>query len=297
MFTLGKEDKKKKEEEKKRKEEEKKKKEEEEKKRKKEEEKKKGSVKKIVVDLWKTGLHGAEIGIREKETRMSKSRQFTRDMDLIGAVEIDGEKAGHVGMRKDPWELPKGAKKEDEYKRRLIIKAFNESGSWKGTIEELLGWEIKNSVSVGEPQPAFMCVVSGTKYITMIEKLHTRWRANYSMQLIDDSENVGLYTIKADRFSLGSDWYIEDVTGKKVAEVDGKVLDIGGEFEIKIFDEQLGKNTVFVNTLKLFAATLKYLDDIEDKIGKTVDGIRKGYKLELEKSEIKFFKNPRLIRV
>lgn len=276
MFTLGKEEKKKE----------------------KEEEKKKGRVKKIVVDLWKTGLHGAEIGIREKETRMSKSRQFTRDMDLIGAVEIDGEKAGHVGMRKDPWELPKKAKKEDEYKRRLIIKAFNESGNWEGTIEELNAFELKNSIAVGEPQPAFMCVVSGTKYLTLIEKLHTRWRANYSFQLVNpDESSVGLFTIKADRFSLGSDWYIEDVTGKKVAEVDGKVLDIGGEFEIKIFDEELGKNKVFVNTLKLFAATLKYLGDIEDKIKDTVDAIRKGYKLEVEKSEIKFFKNPRLIRV
>lgn len=276
MFTLGKEEKKKE----------------------KEEEKKKGRVKKIVVDLWKTGLHGAEIGIREKETRMSKSRQFTRDMDLIGAVEIDGEKAGHVGMRKDPWELPKKAKKEDEYKRRLIIKAFNESGNWEGTIEELNAFELKNSIAVGEPQPAFMCVVSGTKYLTLIEKLHTRWRANYSFQLVNpDESSVGLFTIKADRFSLGSDWYIEDVTGKKVAEVDGKVLDIGGEFEIKIFDEELGKNKVFVNTLKLFAATLKYLGDIEDKIKDTVNAIRKGYKLEVEKSEIKFFKNPRLIRV
>lgn len=276
MFTLGKEEKKKE----------------------KEEEKKKGRVKKIVVDLWKTGLHGAEIGIREKETRMSKSRQFTRDMDLIGAVEIDGEKAGHVGMRKDPWELPKKAKKEDEYKRRLIIKAFNESGNWEGTIEELNAFELKNSIAVGEPQPAFMGVVSGTKYLTLIEKLHTRWRANYSFQLVNpDESSVGLFTIKADRFSLGSDWYIEDVTGKKVAEVDGKVLDIGGEFEIKIFDEELGKNKVFVNTLKLFAATLKYLGDIEDKIKDTVNAIRKGYKLEVEKSEIKFFKNPRLIRV
>ena len=271
---------------------------EEKKKEEKKEKKKKGTVKKVVVDLWKTGLHGAEIGIREKETRMSKSRQFSRDMDLIGAVEVDGEKAGHVGMRKRPWELEKGAKKEDKYKRRLIIKAFNESGNWDGTIEELLGWEIKNSVSVGEPQPAFMCVVSGTKYLTLIEKLHTRWRANYSFQLVkEDESSVELFTIKADRFSLGSDWYIEDVTGKKVAEVDGKVLDIGGEFEIKIFEEELGKNKVFVNTLKLFAATLKYLGDIEDKIKDTVNAIRKGYKLEVEKKEIKFYKNPRLIRV
>ncbi len=279
MFNLGKEKKKKEEE-------------------KKKEKKKKGTVKKVVVDLWKTGLHGAEIGIREKETRMSKSRQFSRDMDLIGAIEVDGEKAGHVGMRKGPWELEKDAKKEDKYKRRLIIKAFNENGNWDGTIEEILGWEIKNSVSVGEPQPAFMCVVSGTKYLTLIEKLHTRWRANYSFQMVNEDEaSVGLYTIKADRFSLGSDWYIEDVTGKKVAEVDGKVLDIGGEFEIKIFDEELGQNEVFVNTLKLFAATLKYLGDIEDKIKDTVNAISKGYELEVDKLEIKFFKNPRLIRV
>ena len=35
----------------------------------------------ITVDLWKTGLHGKNVGINQQEIYMAKSNQFTRDMN------------------------------------------------------------------------------------------------------------------------------------------------------------------------------------------------------------------------
>ena len=41
---------------------------------------------KIVLDLWRTKLHGVTTGIKQQEEHMAKSRQFNRDMKLFGEV-------------------------------------------------------------------------------------------------------------------------------------------------------------------------------------------------------------------
>src|SRR5512137_2504875 len=43
-------------------------------------------VKKIVVNMWKTGMHGARIGIKKDAQWQSKSRQFSPEMDIVGDV-------------------------------------------------------------------------------------------------------------------------------------------------------------------------------------------------------------------
>ncbi|MFX0100516.1 MAG: hypothetical protein ACFFCS_13160 [Candidatus Hodarchaeota archaeon] len=43
-------------------------------------------IKKISVNLWKTALHGAKVGIKKGAQWQSKSRQFSPEMDIIGDV-------------------------------------------------------------------------------------------------------------------------------------------------------------------------------------------------------------------
>nr|MDO8086611.1 hypothetical protein [Candidatus Sigynarchaeum springense] len=43
-------------------------------------------VKKIIVNLWRTGAHGARIGIKKDAQWQSKSRQFSPEMDIVGDV-------------------------------------------------------------------------------------------------------------------------------------------------------------------------------------------------------------------
>src|SRR6056297_2557519 len=41
---------------------------------------------KIDVDIWKTKLHAATIGIRQKDQYRAQSRQFTKNMEIIGDI-------------------------------------------------------------------------------------------------------------------------------------------------------------------------------------------------------------------
>ena len=38
-------------------------------------------------DLYSTGFHGEEVGLRQYEVWRAKSRQFTKDADIIGKIE------------------------------------------------------------------------------------------------------------------------------------------------------------------------------------------------------------------
>ena len=71
---------------------------------------------KIELDLWKTGMHGIEMGIKQDEQHRAKSRQFSKDMDIIGEYK-DGDRKGYVGYRTTPWDEEK-----DDLKRKIVIK-------------------------------------------------------------------------------------------------------------------------------------------------------------------------------
>lgn len=43
-------------------------------------------VKHIIVNMWRSGLHGARIGIKKDAQWQSKSRQFSPEMDIVGDV-------------------------------------------------------------------------------------------------------------------------------------------------------------------------------------------------------------------
>ncbi|MHA2177703.1 MAG: hypothetical protein ACXAAK_05060, partial [Candidatus Thorarchaeota archaeon] len=54
----------------------------------KEKERKVGPVYRLFSqDLFSTNLHGEEIGFRQAEVWRSKSRQFSRDADIIGRID------------------------------------------------------------------------------------------------------------------------------------------------------------------------------------------------------------------
>ncbi|MHA1259780.1 MAG: hypothetical protein ACTSRO_09125, partial [Candidatus Heimdallarchaeaceae archaeon] len=71
----------------------------------KEKKKKKISYATFKVDLWRTKLHIQEWGIRLDAQRAQKDRQWTRDMDMLGIVEKDGETYGGLAIREGIWKI------------------------------------------------------------------------------------------------------------------------------------------------------------------------------------------------
>lgn len=247
---------------------------------------------KFEVDLWRTDMHGAEIGIRQQDQHRAKSRQFTKDSDIFGRVQEEGKKAGYVVYRKDPWEA-------DLPKRRLIIKLFSESMGWKGTLEELLGPGLAHTLAVDQAMPVFIANVPKHDPLIRIEKVvkvRSVGKKIYGFEILRKGKELEFYKVDAARFSMGKDWDVYDYRDKKIAHVDGKLLDIGGRYEIK-FAKDYKPSPPLEDILIMFAASQRFLDDVEDRLMKVAKGVRKGkYKINLDSDEIALYNNPRRVR-
>jgi len=245
---------------------------------------------KISVDLWRTSLHGVEIGIKQKEELMSRSRRFTRDTDIIGKVEVDDEEYGYVAYRTGPWS------KESIYEKRLTARLFTKDIEWLASIDENFGREILLTLANEEPSPAFIIAHSGQRVVYYIERIRPRFLETdaFLFTYIDEDNVLHPLLIKSKRFSIGSDWGVTDMrTDKEIAKVDGKVLDIGGRWEIKtkLEDKRLW------HCLILFATILRFYDEINEKLEKLYKELRKGKALiKLTKTDLSLFYNPRLRR-
>lgn len=240
----------------------------------------------ISVDLWKTGLHSAEIGIKRQETLMSKSRQFTKNMDLIGEIKEDNNKDnGYIAVNQ-------GIKDE-----RLVVKAFSGSMNWIGSLEESISQEVSQSLALNRNFPAFVLIIDNYEYILNLQKIFGgagRGERHHFTIYNEEDKTFESFTIKERRTSLGDDWNVTDASNDVLADIDGKVFDIGGQWDLKIYTDELAKHNAFVTGLILFCASRRFHKDIEGRIGKIIDEKKKGNKMKLDYTELQLYKNPRL---
>lgn len=253
------------------------------------------TVKKFAVDFWKTGLHGEKIGIKQKEQYRSKSRHFTMDMDITGKYIEDDKGTGFIAIREKTWKGKNG----NELNGRLVLRLFTDKGGWLGSIEEIVIEELKNSIGSNDLMPVFVATIPNYNYVLWIEKVHKRhgYGDVYVFTYLsgEKEEPVTVIKINEKRVTIGSDWDVYyGPTKKKVALIDSKKFNIGGKVEIKIYDENLVKSYIISRALVLFASTIKYHDDIKEKIKKRIKLIKKGkWSYKPDKGEVWLLRNPR----
>jgi len=269
-------------------------------KKKKEEKKKEEVVREMRVDLWRTRFHGEKIGIRQDaQHRHEKGFQWSKDMEPLGEVKEDGKQTRLLGLRKVLWEPEEGESFNEKYERRLIIKSFTKS-AWVATVEELTSQEIKNSVATGKELPAFMCLLSGIGHTVSVEQMKSVYGRTFAFTVETKNREFEALRLRERRFSFGSDWDVfrAGPMTERIANVDGKFMNVGGAWDIKFFDSELAKNKALTETLILFAATLRFHKEIRQKIDDTVKAIENGdYRLRIEKQEYDLLRNPRIRRV
>lgn len=257
-------------------------------------------VKRLIVDTWKTGLHGERIGLKQREQWMSRSRAFTRDMKIIGRVREDDTDTGFLGVREDAWKGRSKDGKEDRLRGRLILRNFSKDGQWLGSIEEMVAWELGSSIAVNSEIPYFAVIMSNYDYIVPVRKVHQRvtMRESFTFELLNPKTFlVDVFELKSERVSIGSDWHLYYRNVKKDQEIgllDSKRFDVGGKVEITINSEEFAGDQVLKNVLTLFSVSIKYLGEIKDRLKNRVSELRSGKrKIRPTKGERWLMRNPR----
>ncbi len=249
----------------------------------------------IDVDLWRTKMHKEEWGIRLDAQRAQKDRQWTRDMDAIGTVKVDGEDYGLLAIRENLW------KGKDPLERRFVMKLFSPSGYWRASIERLQGESFANSHATKEPCPAYVCIFKHTRNLFRIRRLShfPRFQGQiFGFSYLDENDIFQSFVIDDKRLRFGSDWVIKNIHNKVIAKINGKFLNVGGRFKIDIFEEKLAKDKTFYNMLILFSSTLRFYRNIKKNIKKSLKELKiSDTEVKLDDSESNLYLNPRKLAI
>ncbi|MBN1469357.1 MAG: hypothetical protein JW924_11580 [Fusobacteriaceae bacterium] len=256
--------------------------------------------KKLKVNFWRTRLHDEELGIHQQLKYQAKTRWFSKNFDIEGIVEIDGQKEYIIAFNKEEWEeTPK-----DEPKR-LTLRIFTimeetlnvgEGGNFKGGIELSVAHSLLQTYELHKIAPIFYIQLPGLKSIIQIAP---GWRlkgTRFSWPLLPEKPGDKFQVIDAKGVvGLGNDYelYLGEV---KIGRIDGQRVQ--KEFEIDIYDENLAKDKTFIHTVILFACGANFMGEIEDMIKELYKKMEKtgtsDYKIP--KAEMDLFRNPRMMR-
>jgi hypothetical protein len=254
-------------------------------------------------DLYATDLHSDEMGMRQAEVWRAKSRQFSKDAEIIGKISEaqrkshkddmpDLEKSGFIILRDSLWNNA-----PDELSRRLVIKLFSNRGGWIATLEEMIAEEYTLSYTSGLPIVSFVIMTSESEIVTHIRQTlkGAFGMESFTFFMLGPEKTFDVFRIERKRVSAGIDYKVVRLKGEDdVAEIDSKLGDIGGEFQVKIKDPVLAKNEWFCRVLQCFAVMNRFRDDIKEKIDKGLRKWLKGkYDPRLHRHEISLLANPR----
>ncbi|MHA2357762.1 MAG: hypothetical protein ACXABK_03205 [Candidatus Heimdallarchaeaceae archaeon] len=247
------------------------------------------------VDLWRTKMHREEWGIRKDAQRAQKDRQWTRDMDQVGEIRINGDDYGWLAIREQLW------KEEDPIEKRFVMKIFSSSGYWRASIELLQGETYAVSHATKEPCPTYVCIFKHTRNLFRIQRLAHKPRFQgqiYRFSYLDENENFQTFVLDDKRLTLSSDWYVKDIHNKVIAKINGKFANVGGLFVIEIYDKKLAADKTFGMMLMLFSSTLRFQKDTKRSIKKALKKLRiTDTEVKLDDSESNLYLNPRKLSI
>ena len=205
------------------------------------------------VDLWWTDLNTTEIGFFQHTKHRAKSRQFSKDSDVIGAVDVNGERTGLLTYRRGLWEEAEGMNK------RLVVKLFSEEMNWRGTLDMLMGRSLQLTLGAhGFPVAAFSLNISGHDQMINVERSAHKWPLvpeDYSFFLLED-KRARFYRLRRDWISIGADYTLFDQKGERVGHLNGRVLNLGGRWDVRIREDHA--NPRLNGILQLFCGMLRF---------------------------------------
>ncbi|MCF6328312.1 MAG: hypothetical protein L3J02_00715 [Henriciella sp.] len=246
-------------------------------------------VRKFKVDFWATDFNTAEIGIMKRTQNEAASDQFTKDMEIYGQTVIDGERTSLLAFRKEIW------KKNKDFKRRLIIKLFSENLHWRGTIEMLIGRSMQLTLAAGgRAVPAYSINLGRHSQLIQLERSAHRWPLFpevFSFFILTDN-GPRFYKLRRNLICFGSDFTLYSQKGRKIGQLDSKLINLGGAWKIKLNADHA--NAKLEAVLQLFCAMLKFNRPARRHVGRLAQKVQLGRLLpDLDRHEEDLYQNPR----
>ena len=246
------------------------------------------AARKFKIDLWATDFNTAEIGIMKRTKNEAKSDQFTKDMELFGQTVDGGKREALIAYRKDLWD------KKKDMDRRLVIKLFSESLSWRGTMEMMVGRSLQLTRGAGIPVPVFSVNLARHDQIINVERCARKWpfmpeRFTFFLQT---KSGPRFYTLQRRMLSFGADFNVLDQQGRRIGHLDQKLINLGGAWKVKL--DEAHTNRKLETLLELFCAMLKFNHASRKHIDRVAKKVRAGKitpKLSHQESNLYF--NPR----
>jgi hypothetical protein len=255
-------------------------------------ESKKAQWAEFIVDIWITNFNSVEFGIYKHSRNRAKSRQFTTDMDIFAEVIEKGERTGLLGYREDLW------KKNTGMDKRLVFKLFNETVSWRATMDLMLGRSLQLTLGAhGLPVTCFSINVGDHDNMVYLERSAHKWPLmpeDFSFFLLEDHKPE-FYRLRRDFIDLGGDYTLYNHRNQAIGHLDGKVFSIGGKWKGRVKSEYADPRLLMV--LKLFCGMLIFNADARRHMRRLAREIAAGkYTPKLEKQEADLYMNPRRVR-
>ena len=244
------------------------------------------------VDLWATDVNDVEIGIMKQTQHRSQSRQFTKDMEIIGQITDDGERTGLIAFRQGLWEDETGPKK------RLVIKLFSETLNWRASLDMMTGRSLQlTHGSGGVPVTAYSVNIARREQIIHVERSAHKWPLfpeKFSFFILSD-DGPEFYRLRKDLFTIGADYTLFDQYDQKIGHIDRKLFNLGGAWKVRIDADRA--NATLETVLQLFCAMLRFNNRSRRHIKGLADDMKAGRMTpKLDHHEEDLYMNPRRMR-
>jgi hypothetical protein len=256
--------------------------------------------KKLNVNFWRTRLHDEEIGIHQQLKYQAKTRWFSKNFDIEGVIEEDGEKKYIIAFNKEQWEEGPFEEKRVVCRYFTIMEETLESrakgGNFKGGVELSVTHSLIQSYESRRPAPVFFFQIPG---IINLIKLVRDWRlvgTRWSFPLLPEDKEDQLQVVRAKGVVGPGRNYNLFIGKKKIARVDGHPIQ--KEFEIEIYDEDYAKDKTFIRYMTLFGCACNFMDDAIKLVKKMYKQMKSTGTSDYKppKQELDLFRNPRMMR-
>ncbi|MEL6374032.1 MAG: hypothetical protein AAFR04_08685 [Pseudomonadota bacterium] len=249
--------------------------------------------KEFTVNVWVTDLNAFEFGFYKHSRNRAKSRQFSKDMDIIAEVSENGEQTGVLSYREDAWKNNEGMDK------RLVLKLFTASLNWRATMDLMVGRSLQLTHGArGLPVSVFSVNMADYDNMVYLERSANKWwlmPEDFSFFIFGEGNRPHFYRLRRDLIAVGSDYTLYDEHDRPVGDLDGKIITLGGKWYGRVREDHADKRVM--NMMKLFAGMLIFNNACRRHIKQLAYDVKVGRVTpKVESQEADLYMNPRRVR-